>query len=401
MANEGPNNSEAIGGHGDSKDAGIAPLPPAPPKPEVWTAPEVDKNQRFHRAMAAAPRPLIAPIVITINVAVFAAMMATGFSFTNPRAESFLRWGADFGPLTTHGEWWRIVTAAFVHAGFIHLLMNMLILMSIGPFTERLFGRVAFTVLYLFSGIGGSLASLAWQPFTVAMGASGAIFGLYGGLLALLLRHRSTAPRHSLLSIARSAAIFIVVNLLYGLSQSNVDVAAHLGGLFAGFLLGLGLTGPLVPADPDWRQPRSLAVALAGAALAVVIALRIPVADDWRSNLDRLIPLDASSQRLYNDSLKKLQLRQMSAADFIKLIDQKLLPPWNAERGSFSKLRLSNQQRAIADQLVEYMSLRSDAWSLMEKGVSTTNPAMARQSFEKQAAAELALQKLNDEFAGK
>jgi rhomboid protease GluP len=275
----------------------------------------------------------------------------------------------------------------------------MLILLSIGLFTERLFGRVAFTVLYLFAGIGGNLASLALHPFTVSMGASGAIFGLYGGVLAVLLLHRNTVPRPRIIAIAKSAAIFIAINLLYGLSQSNVDVAAPLGGLTSGFLLGCGLTGPLVPADPDWRQGRSLVVALAGAALAVILALRIPVADDWRSNLNRLIPLDTKNQQLYDDALKKLQLRQISALEFGKLIDTQILPPWNAERESLSKLRLPRPQRALADRLLEYMSLRGEAWSLMEKGVSTTDPAMARQSFQKQAEAAAALQTIKREFA--
>jgi rhomboid protease GluP len=368
-------------------------------EPEVRTAAQVEQSQRFNRAMATTPRPLITPILIAINVAVFAAMVASGFSFTNPSVESFLRWGADFGPSTTHGQWWRIVTAAFVHGGFLHLLMNMLILLSIGLFTERLFGRVAFTVLYLFAGIGGNLASLALHPFTVSMGASGAIFGLYGGLLAVLLLHRNTVPRPRIVAIAKSAAIFIAINLLYGLSQSNVDVAAHIGGLVAGFLLGCGLTGPLVPADPDWRQGRSLVVALAGTALAVILALRIPAADDWRSNLNRLIPLDTKNQQLYDDALKKLQLRQIGAAEFGKLIDTQILPPWNSERESLLKLRLPKPQRALADRLLEYMSLRAEAWSLMEKGVSTTDPAMARQSFQKQAAAAAALQTIKREFA--
>src|SRR6202050_5740376 len=144
MADEGLSNSESLSGYGG---AGVAPLPltPAEPgqertylvnndetkEPEIWTAAQVEQNQRFNRAMATTPRPLITPILIAINVAVFAAMLVSGFSFTNPKAESFLGWGADFGPLTTHGQWWRLVTAAFVHGSFLHLLMNMLILLSI------------------------------------------------------------------------------------------------------------------------------------------------------------------------------------------------------------------------------------------------------------------------------
>jgi rhomboid protease GluP len=213
----------------------------------------------------------------------------------------------------------------------------------------------------------------------------------------VLLLHRNTVPRPRVIAIAKSAGIFIAVNLLYGLSQSNVDMAAHIGGLASGFLLGCGLTGPLVPADPDWRQLRALTVALAGTALTVSLALRVPVADDWKSNLNRLIPLDLNNQRLYNDALRKLQLRQMNAADFSKLIETQILPPWNAERESLSKLRLPKQQRAVADQLVEYMSLKGEAWSLMEKGVSAADPAMARRAFQKQAAADAELRTINRE----
>jgi rhomboid protease GluP len=400
----------------NSNDAATAPLPLTPAhdspgqestylvnndetkEPEIWTSSEVQQNQRFNQAMAAAQQPIITPILIAINVAVFIVMALNGVSLTKPSADSFLRWGADFGPLTTHGQWWRVVTAMFVHANFLHVLLNMIILWSIGRFTERLFGRVSFVALYLFAGIGGNLASLAWQPFTVAMGASGAIFGLYGGLLAVLLLHRNTVPRPRVIAIAKSAAIFLAINLFYGLSQTNVDMAAHIGGLMSGFVLGCGLTGQLVPADPDWRQMRTLAVALAGTAVAVIFAFRLPVVDDWRSDLSRLIPLDAKNQRIYVDAMRKVQLHQMNVAQFAEVIDKQILPPWNAERESLSKLKLSQQQRVIADQLVEYMSLRADAWSLMKTGILTTNPTMVRESFQKQAAAQGALQMINREF---
>lgn len=124
----------------------------------------------------------------------------------------------------------------------------------------------------------------------------------------------------------------------------------------------------------------------------------MPPVDNWLSDLNRLIPLDASSERIYGEALVKVQRHQMNAAEFAAVIDQQILPPWNAERENLSKLKLSKQQRAIADQLVQYMSLRADAWSLMEVGFSTTDPAKARQSFQKQAAAEAALQTINREF---
>jgi rhomboid protease GluP len=217
--------------------------------------------------------------------------------------------------------------------------------------------------------------------------------------LAVLLLHRNSVPPHRLAALAKSAGIFIAINLVFGLSQSNVDIAAHLGGLVAGFLLGCGLIGPLVPADPDWRQPRGLAVAVAGAALVFVCVLRMPVVDDWRSDLNRLIALDTNNQRLYSDGMRKVQMHQMSTDAFAALIDKQMLPPWNAERDNLSKLKLSAQQRGFAAQLVEYMSLRAEAWSLMEDGVSHTDPAAVRRSFQTQAAADAALQKINAQLA--
>lgn len=92
-------------------------------------------------------------------------------------------------------------------------------------------------------------------------------------------------------------------------------------------------------------------------------------------------------------------MHQISAAEFAKLIDRRILPPWNAERESLSKLKLPQKQRGLANQLIQYMSLRGEAWSLMETGISTNDPAVARRSFQKQAAAETALQAINQELA--
>jgi rhomboid protease GluP len=167
-------------------------------------------------------------------------MVLQGVSVFNPTAESVLRWGADYGPLTLHGQWWRMVVSTFLHFGIIHLLFNMFVLFNIGLFLEILAGRVPFVVLYLVCGLGGSAASLAWHPSTVSAGASGAIFGLYGALLGYLARHRGSIPAESLASQRKGALTFIGYNLVYGL-RPGVDMAAHLGGLATGFVLGLFL----------------------------------------------------------------------------------------------------------------------------------------------------------------
>src|SRR5207248_8018046 len=101
---------------------------------EVWTASELDHDQKFQQALALAPSPILTVGLIVINVAIFLLMVVNGVPFFDPPADSLLRWGADFGPLTTHGEWWRLITAAFVHIGLIHLAMNMYFQLSIVMF---------------------------------------------------------------------------------------------------------------------------------------------------------------------------------------------------------------------------------------------------------------------------
>ena len=202
---------------------------------------------------AAAPRPApfrlgpapVSPILIALNVLVFVAMALTGVSLTDPTIPQLIHWGANFGPLDHHGQWWRLLTACFLHIGFIHIALNMYILYQVGPFTERLFGSVRYLVLYLAAGIGGNVLGILLHPMIVSAGASGAIFGVYGALLAFLLRRRSVIRPEAVQAIGRSALIFLGINLFYGLATPHTDLSAHIGGLFTGFLLGLPLARPL------------------------------------------------------------------------------------------------------------------------------------------------------------
>jgi len=214
------------------------------------TQPEVlqgNESAQTNPDLRRAARPTFAQwfqsatvVLIALNVLVYAVMVARGVSWFSPTAESVLPWGADYGPLTLHGQSWRMMVSTFLHFGIIHIAFNMFVLLNIGVFMERLAGRLRFVVLYLVCGLGGSAASLAWHPSTVSAGASGAIFGLYGALLGFLLRHRGSIAPEALASQRKAALTFIAYNVLYGL-RPGVDMAAHLGGLAAGFVLGLFL----------------------------------------------------------------------------------------------------------------------------------------------------------------
>ena len=201
------------------------------------------------RAAHVELRPArVTPILIGLNALVFVAMVFRGISVTSPTVEQLLDWGANYGPLTLSGQWWRLLTACFLHIGLLHIGFNMYVLYQVGPFTERLFGGLRYVAVYLIAGISGNVLGLVLHPTVVSAGASGAIFGVYGGLLAFLLRERAALRPEAVRAVGQSALIFIGFNLVYGLATPHTDLSAHIGGLFAGFLAGFLLARPLRPA---------------------------------------------------------------------------------------------------------------------------------------------------------
>jgi membrane associated rhomboid family serine protease len=172
-----------------------------------------------------------------LNVLVYVAMGLSGVSWTEPSIAHAVRWGADFGPLTLSGEWWRILTSTFVHFGIIHITLNMWCLWSLGSSLELYMGRKAFAVIYVLSGLMASLTSIAWNPWRVSAGASGAIFGITGAFVSYLYFKKAPMEPTQVRQKLKSLLIFIGYNLLYG-AAGSVDNSAHLGGLVAGLLLG-------------------------------------------------------------------------------------------------------------------------------------------------------------------
>jgi rhomboid protease GluP len=362
---------------------------------QSWTDIEIAQNVEFQqRIVQATPRAFVTPVLVGLNVLVFVAMVASGLSFMDPSIEGLLKWGANYGPDVTQGQWWRLLTAMFIHIGIIHIAMNMYILWGIGKLTERLFGNFGFLVLYLLAGLGGSLTSVWWKPFTVSAGASGAVFGVYGGLLGYLLLQRHTVPKRNVSSLATSAGTFLVYNLIYSMMSARVDIAAHLGGFVTGFLVGGALAQPLIASNVSARSiGRGLLVLVAGTALAAAVATRLPVADDLQVELQRLDILETQTLKAYNEALAKVQAKQMTPDAFYGVVHKELLPPWNASRDHIAKLRVSpGQQQDLANKLSNYMSLKSEAFEMIGKGIQTDNSELVAQGNRKHAEAMALIQ---------
>lgn len=191
---------------------------------------------------AAAMRPgreayPVTMAIIVVNVALFLLVEATGGVST----QNLLRWGADFGPRTLSGEWWRMLASTFLHGGVLHIGFNMLALWSLGPLVEKIVGRAAYLLAYLACGLGGSLLSLWWHPMIVSIGASGAIFGIAGVLMSVLYLKHLPIPKEYLKKNLGSVGAFIAYNLIFGAVAKTVDNAAHVGGLITGLLVGAAL----------------------------------------------------------------------------------------------------------------------------------------------------------------
>lgn len=233
---------------------------------------------------AAAPvvvtsggRDLAAPVTIAlvlINAVVFLVMLAKGTPLMKPNSVQILRFGANFGPLSLGSQWWRMLTAMFVHIGLVHLLINEWCLWDLGYMAEHLYGPRTFFAVYIISGLTGSLVSVTYNPASVSAGASGAIFGIAGALITTLYFGHIPAPRKALRASLVSLLVFAGFNLIYGFERGGIDNGAHVGGLVSGLIMGAILsrdfgTGPEQHRRVHvWAIP-TLAIMLAAAIFGV------------------------------------------------------------------------------------------------------------------------------------
>ena len=177
--------------------------------------------------------------IIAICVLVYIAMSVSGGSLVNPTRADVLRWGGTGPDIILKGEWWRLVTAVFVHIGIIHIASNMYVFWGLGMIAERLLGRWNFLATYLLTGIAGNVLTLLLKPNIVGAGASGAIFGLVGVLIAVLQFGRLTVPNERLKPLKQQVVKLALYNLLIGAVVPGINNVAHIGGLIYGLLLGV------------------------------------------------------------------------------------------------------------------------------------------------------------------
>jgi rhomboid protease GluP len=208
-------------------------------------------------------------VILLINSALYVATVlysykssgTVGFDLDTNTLRLF---GAKDPSIILYGEWWRLITAGFLHGGLLHILMNSWVLFDVGAQMEETFGTSRYLVVYFVSTITGYLASLWWAPNVASIGASAPIMGLVGAMIAHSVRDRSSYGA----ALRKMYTRWVIYILIFGLVLSGIDNAAHIGGLAGGFVVGYiaGTPGISRTAEGFWRAASGVALAITGVA---------------------------------------------------------------------------------------------------------------------------------------
>ncbi len=318
------------------------------------------------------PRVWAMPLIVGLNVLVYAAMVATGVSPMEPDAQTMLDWGANFGPRTLDHQQWRMLTSAFLHFGIFHIGFNMWVLWQLGGLVERLVGNVGFLVLYTIAALGGSVASLLWNPLVVSAGASGAVFGVCGALLGFIVRRGDTIPMGVLSQLRGSMMSFLGYNLVFGLMISGINIACHIGGLVAGFACGLVMSQPLGPKMVAHRWKRNLACICAALLLSPMAMASLPASPSRQ--LDEIGRSEVEIIDRYESERKRNLGHPISDADWAEELDRDVLKPWQqlcSKVDTLAESRLVDKD--VMKKYQAYFALRDRGWKTLVEGLRSND----------------------------
>ena len=252
-------------------------------------------------------------ILVGINVAVLLGMVVTGGISGTFSGPNLVRWGANVGPYTYGGDYWRLIMAGFIHGSVMHIAFNMWCLWSLGQLCEKLFGTWITVGVYLLTGVGGAMLSIFWNPNQFEVGASGAIFGLCGATLSGIKFGHVYLSEWQKRSIMSSLVFFAGFNLYLGYAMPGVDNVCHIGGFLTGLIFGV----PLATANASGKKSFEwLTILIAAAVLAALGA--------------RMIGVKGQPIRLQEAAITELKQQNYPAA--IKLLKQATEADPNDER---------------------------------------------------------------------
>jgi len=359
-----------------------------------------------YRLHAATPKVWVTHAIIAINVIVFLAMLADGAGLMTSNSEVHLRWGANFGPLTKEGEWWRLSACTFLHFGILHIAMNLWALWSAGALVERLYGNGSFVAIYLFAGLTGSFASLMWNADrVVSVGASGAIFGVFGALGAYVLRQPGSVPRGVLKSLTGSTLAFIAYSVAIGAMVSAIDNAAHAGGFAGGFALAWLLARPLEPREPISAGRAAAGVGFAVLALGSLFVLLPPPKYSYAAQKAAVAAIQQFAAE--EDALAKKAGALIGARKAGRIDDRQLgegfekdvVPGWNVAHARFRALKV-DPGAPTADKvraLTEFVGLRREMFAEYAAGLQSGDAVRLRRAEELSARSQVLMKQMQND----
>lgn len=315
--------------------------------------------------------PLATSALILVNIFVFLDMLI-GEGALREEA-TLISWGANFGPRTTNGEWWRLISSLFVHVGYLHLVADVCALLLLGVIAERVLGSVALTTVYFVAGILTSLVSVSGAPVAPNVGASGAVSGICGLLVATWLwsvvqRSPIDIPLRALKVIVPA----IVLLLLYSATTQRLGTRVDLAGFMMGFVCGIVLAF-----GSDERKPavrRVAAVAAATVVLAVAFAVPLRGLSDVRPEIARIIALEDRVAGEYRTAVKRLTEGHIQPRALGDFIERTIAPQFQECRARLKAYEhVPPEHQPLVTAADEYLRLRSDSWRVRSDALRASN----------------------------
>jgi membrane associated rhomboid family serine protease len=386
---------------------------------------------------ARTPMPLAVPALVGLNVLVFVGMLLSGGSFSD---SSFLvGWGASFGPRTSNGEWWRLATSLFVHAGLVHLLVVTAGLVQAGITLERMLGPLPIAVVFASAGLFSGMERLSQHPMDVGAGGSGAVMGVYGLLIATLLWNvlqrrlgtttpapvtgqqpaahetlnlrgpvaplqdgatpdavpsEATAdagtaliPMKTLTRMAPAAAIFALYTLASGFGTPEV------AGLLCGFICGLVFARRSAAETTPMLQP----AAAFGVTMVIIVASAAMLSGiaDVRPEIARVVAVETRTAGAYEKAVAQFKNGALTAQALEKVITQKIVPELHQAHARLKAVSgVPAQHRPLVASAEEYFRLRDESWRLRADALRKSNMGALRAADRSERASLEALGRL-------
>lgn len=332
--------------------------------------------------------------LVVANLAVFAAMLIAGAGLWHAPNTVQLDWGANFGPATKDGEWWRMATAMFLHFGLLHLTVNMLALVEAGRFVERSLGSARFLLLYLGSGLAGNLLSLVMQGDRgISGGASGAVFGVYAALLCVLWLEQRALAKTEFQWLFWGGMAFTACNIALGLFIQGIDNGAHVGG----FVFGLLAAVVLIRSPSLTCRMRAGAALLMVAGAALLVAVIPAPAYDWSDELDareevrQFIGTDARISDHWNALLEQGRREGLSFEELATRIDSEVADRYEASFEQLATKHLDPRAPSVStlEQLKRYAEQRRAVSHEFADALRAGDEGRIRQAIDKAKSARL------------